>query len=223
MTGLASLKEGKIWNCNGKVILTDFPGNERPDAVFPICRENCYFAKHILAPKNGAVLDMCTGSGVLAIFAAEKATKVIAVDINPRALEFARFNAVLNGVENKIEFRQGNLWEPVKNEKFNLVMANPPFEPRDFRPLSRCLHSDGGNDGTAIIQRVVSCMPNYLIANGTFQMIAWFLEDRSSVLEKLKNHFSDVQTDELGEKKIDIGLIKYIFITALNFEGGDGS
>ncbi|MCP4366423.1 MAG: methyltransferase [Planctomycetes bacterium] len=54
-------------------------------------------------PKGGLVLDLCTGSGVIAIFAAKKAGRVIATDTNPRTLSMARFNAAVNGVDNKIE------------------------------------------------------------------------------------------------------------------------
>jgi release factor glutamine methyltransferase len=73
------------------------------------------------------VLDMGTGSGVCAVFAAEHASRVVAVDINPEAVRCAGINAILNHVEHKIEVRRGDLFEPVTGERFDLVLFNPPF------------------------------------------------------------------------------------------------
>jgi release factor glutamine methyltransferase len=82
------------------------------------------------------VLDMGTGSGVGAVIAARHARRVVAVDINPAAAHCARVNAQLNGVEQRIEVRQGDLFAPVAGERFELVLFNPPFlraSPRDAR------------------------------------------------------------------------------------------
>ncbi len=82
------------------------------------------------------VLDMGTGSGVCAVFAAKHAGRVVAVDINPAAVRCARINALLSGLEHKIDVRHGDLFEPVLSERFDLVLFNPPFlrgVPRDHR------------------------------------------------------------------------------------------
>ena len=71
-------------------------------------------------------LDLGTGCGIQALLAASHADRVVATDISERALEFARFNAALNRIDN-VEFRQGNLFEPVEGEAFDLIIANPPF------------------------------------------------------------------------------------------------
>jgi hypothetical protein len=70
-------------------------------------------------------LDVGTGCGVLALVAARHSDRVIATDTNQRALNFAAFNAELNGVTN-VEFRQGSLFEPVAGERFDLIVCNPP-------------------------------------------------------------------------------------------------
>ena len=80
-----------------------------------------------IVKENFSVLDMGTGSGVCAIFAARHATQVVAVDINPAAVRCAGINAFLNGVEEKIEVRQGDLFAAVPGEQFDLVLFNPPF------------------------------------------------------------------------------------------------
>jgi release factor glutamine methyltransferase len=80
-----------------------------------------------LARQDSAVLDMGTGSGVCAIFAARLARRVVAVDINEAAVRCADINARLNHLEHKIDLRQGDLFAPVQGEKFDLILFNPPF------------------------------------------------------------------------------------------------
>jgi HemK-related putative methylase len=76
---------------------------------------------------NLAVLDMGTGSGVGAVFAARRGARVIAVDINAEAARCARINTLLNHLDDRIEVRQGDLFAPVAGQKFDLVLFNPPF------------------------------------------------------------------------------------------------
>lgn len=79
-------------------------------------------------------LDMGTGSGAGAVFAARQGFHVVAVDINPAAVRCARLNAAMNRLESHIEVREGDLFAPVSGERFDLVLFNPPFlrgTPRD--------------------------------------------------------------------------------------------
>jgi methylase of polypeptide subunit release factors len=71
-------------------------------------------------------LDIGTGTGIQALLAARHAERVVATDVSERALRFARVNAALNGIDN-VEWRQGDLFEPVANERFGLIVSNPPF------------------------------------------------------------------------------------------------
>jgi release factor glutamine methyltransferase len=102
-------------------------------------RTGAFLAAHLdersVAPA-ARVLDMGTGSGVCAVHAAARAQRVIAVDINPAAVRCAAINAVLNGVEQRVEVRHGDLFAPVAGERFDLILFNPPFlrgAPRDDR------------------------------------------------------------------------------------------
>lgn len=74
----------------------------------------------------GRVLDLGTGSGIQAILARRHSPNVWAADRNPRAVAMARFNASLNGIEG-IEFRVGSLFEPIGDQRFDLIVCNPPF------------------------------------------------------------------------------------------------
>jgi len=85
---------------------------------------------------------MGTGSGVGAVFAARRASRVVAVDINPHAVRCARINALLNGVEDTVEAREGDLFTPVEGERFDVILFNPPYfrgAPRD--PLDHAWRS----------------------------------------------------------------------------------
>lgn len=87
-----------------------------------------------LIPPGSTVLDMGTGSGVGAVFAARWARQVVAVDINPEAVRCAHINVLLNQVEDRVEVRLGDLFEPVRLQAFDVVLFNPPYykgTPRD--------------------------------------------------------------------------------------------
>jgi SAM-dependent methyltransferase len=96
-------------------------------------------------------LDLGTGSGALALLAARHAQRVVGVDLNPRALRLARVNATLNGIAG-IEWLHGDLFEPVGDEQFDLVIANPPFI---VSPGSEFLFRDGGREDDTLSRSVV--------------------------------------------------------------------
>ncbi len=107
------------------------------------------------------VLDLGTGSGVGAVFAARHAARVVAVDINPAAVRCARINALLHGQEQRIEVRQGDLFAPVVGERFDLILFNPPYyrgAPRD--PLDRAFRSDD------VIERFAAGLDGVLAPDG---------------------------------------------------------
>ena len=98
-----------------------------------------YFASQLQAGvigRHAEVLDMGTGSGVCALFAARHASRVVAIDINAAAARCARINSLLNHLDSRIEVRHGDLFEPAAGERFDLILFNPPFvigEPRNDR------------------------------------------------------------------------------------------
>jgi HemK-related putative methylase len=114
-----------------------------------------------LVEPGAEVLDMGTGSGVCAVFAARHARKVVAVDINAAAVRCARINAILNRLEDKIEVRHGDLFEPVAGRRFDLILFNPPFlrgEPRNDR--ERAWRSEG------VAERFAEGLDRYLERGG---------------------------------------------------------
>jgi methylase of polypeptide subunit release factors len=95
-------------------------------------------------------LDLGTGSGVEALLAARHADTVVATDLNPRALELAALASRLNGL--RLDLRQGSLFEPVGNEAFDLVVANPPFV---VSPDTEFVYRDSPLPGDEICREVV--------------------------------------------------------------------
>lgn len=119
----------------GDLRLLVMPSVANPKAL----RTGEFFAQQIAQARIGehtAVLDLGTGSGICALQAARRARSVIAVDINEAAVRCACINAALNGLEHRVEARTGDLFEPVRGKRFDLVLFNPPFydgAPRDSR------------------------------------------------------------------------------------------
>lgn len=116
-------------------------------------------------------LEIGTGCGVVALHLALRGP-VVATDISARALDFARANARLNGVSG-IEFRHGDLFEPVTGETFDLILSNPPFvvTPRE-QGEQRYEYRDAGLVGDELAKRVVRMAPEHLRDNGTFLCLA---------------------------------------------------
>jgi release factor glutamine methyltransferase len=111
-----------------------------PGVAHPkLLRTGEFFASRLDTQVIGSaarVLDMGTGSGVCALFAARVARRVVAVDISAAAVRCTRINALLNKLEDRIDVRHGDLFVPVAGERFDLVLFNPPFllgAPKDDR------------------------------------------------------------------------------------------
>ena len=118
-----------------------------------------------LAKKAGKLklLDMCTGSGAVATAIAKNVngSNCVGVDISNKALEVARQNARENGVQ--VDYRLGDLFEPVAGELFDLIIANPPYVrtaeieklPYFVRDFAPSLAIDGGLDGLRLHERIL--------------------------------------------------------------------
>ena len=115
---------------------------EHADHVPGVHRPSVALAHLTVRGDGERALDVCTGNGIQAILLAAHAEHVVATDVNPRALAYAAFNAALNGVGN-VETRHGSFFEPVEGERFDLVVANPPYvvSPESALPVPRQRHA----------------------------------------------------------------------------------
>jgi hypothetical protein len=98
-----------------------------------------------------SALDLGTGSGIQALLVAPHARRVVATDVNPRALRYTEFNALLNGISN-IEPREGSFFDPVEGDQFDLIVCNPPFV---ISPDARFSFRDSGLRGDEVCREVV--------------------------------------------------------------------
>ena len=114
-----------------------------------------------------AALDLGAGCGILGFVAASFARRVVATDFNPRAVAFARFNADLNGLPN-VETLAGDLFEPVRGRRFDLVVSNPPFV---ISPETDLMFMNSGVSGDGFCRRIVAEVPALLAEGGYCQML----------------------------------------------------
>ena len=183
-----------IYPCSGLHFITDHhfrPGSNDyqivPNQPVMHLGQDSYALAYLATkpPKGGRVLDMCAGSGVHAIQAAQQAERVIGVDINRRAVDFATVNAKLNGVSKKCDFRCGYLYDAVKSEGrgrelFDLILANPPFVPSPRTGPDRILFQDAGPAGDEILGPVLSGLLNHLTPRGSALIISLFADQKGS-------------------------------------------
>jgi methylase of polypeptide subunit release factors len=132
-------------------------------------------------PRVAGALDVATGSGVHALLAAAHADRVVATDVNPRALAFTELNAALNGLPN-IECRPGSLFEPVAGETFDLITCNAPYV---VSPERRWAYRDAGFNADEVSERVVQESAAHL-ADGGFatMLVSWLAEDEDQPDER---------------------------------------
>ncbi|MGI5131592.1 HemK2/MTQ2 family protein methyltransferase [Pseudonocardia sp. CA-107938] len=133
------------------------------------------------------VLDVCTGSGALALVAhAAGARSVTAVDLSRRSVAAARFNARLHGAP--VTVLQGDLFEPVAGRRFGLVVANPPYVPAATgrlprHTLGRCW--DAGTDGRALLDRICAGAAAVLRPDGELLVVQSALSGVEATLAAL--------------------------------------
>ncbi len=185
-TGLLSLEDGlvrplaKLLPCLGLLCAFDVrsPGPQvslPADYVMGVAGSSITLAMLTIRKPGGQALDLGTGCGIQAMLAARHCEQVVATDRNPRALDFARFNAALNGFSN-IEFLEGHLFEPVHGRTFDLIVSNPPFV---ISPENRYIYRDAGMRGDELCRRIVQEAPDFLSVGGYCQMLGNWVEDRS--------------------------------------------
>jgi methylase of polypeptide subunit release factors len=133
-------------------------------------------------PEVARALDVGTGSGVHALLAASHAERVIATDINARALAYTELNAALNGLTN-VECRRGSLFDPVEGETFDLITCNAPYV---VSPEHRWAYRDSGFQADEISERVVRDAAAHL-AEGGFAtvLVSWLAQDEDEPDERV--------------------------------------
>jgi release factor glutamine methyltransferase len=138
-------------------------------------------------PPGARALDLCTGSGILAIRAAQRGCDVVAVDRSRRAVWTATANARLNGV--RVRARHGDLFDAVGDARFDLIVSNPPYVPApvDELPQRGARRAwDAGVDGRAVLDRICEQAPAHLRPGGRVLLTHSSVCDEQRTLEALR-------------------------------------
>jgi hypothetical protein len=135
---------------------------------------------------SALTLDLGTGCGIQAMHASRFSGLVIATDISRRALDYTSFNAALNGIRN-IEVRPGSMFEPLKGDRFDFIVTNPPFvvTPR-IAGVPTYEYRDGGRVGDAIVAEVIAGAAAHLNPGGVAQLLGnWEYRSDQDGLERI--------------------------------------
>ncbi|WP_435771291.1 DUF7059 domain-containing protein [Nocardioides sp. SYSU DS0651] len=146
------------------------------DYVLGISPASSSLAQLTLRHDVGTSLDLGTGCGVQALHLATHSDRVVATDVNARAIALARFNAALNDVDDVVDVRDGSFFAPVAGERFDLIATNPPFV---ISPASgeRLVYRDSGLPGDQVVEHIVRAAPDHLTDGGWCQVLAnWVIE-----------------------------------------------
>jgi SAM-dependent methyltransferase len=137
-------------------------------------------------PLVGRVLDVGTGCGVQALHLGLHATDVTVTDISRRALDYARFNAELNGATWR--FEQGSMLDPVAGQQFDLIVSNPPFVITPRTPdVPLFEYRDGGAAGDEIVANLVRSIGDHLAPGGIAQFLGnWEVVGDSDWRERVR-------------------------------------
>ena len=153
------------------------------------------FKPWLNSKKKINLLDLCTGSGHLAILSSKflNCNKVIASDICDKAIEIAKLNASLNN--SKINVIQSNLFSKInKNSKFDIIISNPPYVlsknmkklPDEYRKEPK-IALDGGFEGISLVEKIINQAQNYLSKTG---ILILEVGDNKKIIEKKFNQLN---------------------------------
>jgi SAM-dependent methyltransferase len=146
----------------------ELDGRLEPDHVGGIHASSVVLARITPRRRVEHGLDIGCGCGIQALLMARHAREVVATDVNPRALEFGRLNAKLNAIEN-ISWRLGDGLEPVRDERFDLVVSNPPYV---IAPKPRFTFRESPLPGDAFCEQLVRAVPEVLTDEGVACLLA---------------------------------------------------
>lgn len=166
---------------------------ETAEMVYEPSDDSFILADNLDINSDDRVLEIGTGSGIVAMYASKLAKEVVATDINFNAIELAEKNFLANDINN-IQLLFGDLFEPIKAEpedkqKFDVILFNTPYLPTDeceILEYNLNYAFDGGLDGRKIIDPFLEQVKDYLNEGGRVQIIQSSLSNIEQTLLKLE-------------------------------------
>ena len=158
---------------------------ETDDLVYIPSDDTFLLAENLEIKEGQSVLEIGTGSGLVSMYASLLTDDVTATDINYNALELAEKNFKLNNI-GTIKLAFGDLFEPVKDRKFDVILFNTPYLPTDSDDIINDdlnYAFDGGLDGRKVIDRFINQVSNHLNEKGIVQIIQSSLSDNDRTLD----------------------------------------
>lgn len=143
-------------------------------------------AREEIAGRTARSLDLCTGSGVVAVSSACAGARASAVDVSRRAVLTARINARLNGTA--VDARRGDLFGAVNGAAYDLITSNPPYVPcaSDDLPSRGPERAwEAGRDGRVVLDRICDEAPAHLAPGGAILLVHSSLIGEDRTLERL--------------------------------------
>jgi release factor glutamine methyltransferase len=177
---------------------------EVPPDVYEPAEDTFLLAQNLSVKDGASVWDMGAGCGILAVLAAEEASIVVAVDINPHAVACTLRNAGLNSVKTKIKVRLGDLFEAVgAAEKFDVILFNAPYLPVERDEGVNWVEKAwaGGETGRAVIDKFIEQASNHLEVGGRILLVQSSLSNVEETLRRLRQHA--LHAAVVGEEKLD--------------------
>lgn len=158
-----------------------------PPGVFRPPSDAFLLARVLTTHAPGAdVVDVCTGSGILAVAAGlAGARRVTAIDVSRRAVLAVRLNGALNGV--RVHARRGDLLAAVPGRRFDVIVANPPYLPAvTERPAGIERATEAGPDGRRFLDRLIDAAPDHLRPGGVLLVVHSSVNGTDRSLERLE-------------------------------------
>ncbi|MBK6487323.1 MAG: methyltransferase [Gemmatimonadetes bacterium] len=189
-----------LWFASDLLPRSDQVDGTIQDYVYGASGDLTGFFLSVIPDAPGAhVLELCAGTGVAALRAAARgAAGAVASDLVGRCVHFARFNVLLNALDDRVRVVQSDVWESIGDETFDLVVAHPPYVPAlahvyDFR--------DAGADGEHVTRRIVQGAPAHVRRGGRLIVRAALSDRRGATIAQRVREW-------LGESESEFDLVQ---------------
>lgn len=168
-------------------------------------------------PRDMKILELGTGSGAISIALGMELvhTRIVSTDISPQALSVAETNVFIHGLQDRIVFRRGDLFNALRtDDQFDLIVSNPPYlTDEEMNGVPREVMAEpkealrGGKDGLAVIKRMVGAAPDYLKVGG-FLIFEIGAGQEDAAIQLIENtnglSFSHTRRDYAGQPRVVI-------------------